>query len=438
MLKRALDAIREAKDAPRIEDAALVETLYRRKRNQVLLASMVGYALFYFCRNDYSIAVKLLQEDLKYGDAEVGRIGAGFFITYGVFKFLTGLIADRSSPRVLMITGLLLSAAVNVAFGLSSAVGTLAVLWALNGVFQSAGAPACAKIMATWFSAGERGQKTGIWNISHQGGGGLVLMFAGFCAARWGWRGAMIAPALVALGGAILVFPFLHDRPESHGLPPIEKFRPEESPAPSPDDTAPYWSLVIWKVLLNPRVLAIASASFCTYLVRYGALQWLPKFLMKERGLEPEAAGLASSLLEYLGIPGALLCGWLSDRAGGRRAPIVFCSLILLGVSTWALFRVPKGSPILALVLLGAIGFFTYGPQMLLAGVAPVDMSSKRVAAAAVGFTGFVSYFGASVSSYVTGKITAWEMRFDFWAATAIVGALLCIPLWYAAPVRKS
>ena len=248
----------------------------------------------------------------------------------------------------------------------------------------------------------------------------------------------MIVPALVALCGAFVVLPFLHDRPESHGLPPIEEWRPEESPAPSPDDHAPFRSLVVWRVLLNPRVLTIAAASFCTYVVRYGALQWAPKYLMTVRGLDPAVAGRASSLLEFLGIPGALLCGWLSDRAGGRRAPVVFASLVLLALSTWGLFRVPNGHAWLDLFFLGAIGFFTYGPQMLLAGVAPVDMSSKRVAAAAVGFTGFVSYFGASVSSYVTGRLPPWEARFDFWAVTALVGALLCIPLWYAAPVRRS
>ncbi len=427
--------------APRIEDPAKVESLYRTRRLQVLVASMVGYGLFYFCRNDLSMALEPLQKSLGLKNEEAGRIGSYFFISYGLCKFTTGLLADRANPRTLMVTGLLLSAACNVAFGLSSSLGVLLALWTLNGIFQSAGAPASAKVIAVWFSAGERGAKTGIWNISHQGGGGLVLLFAGFCADRFGWRGAMIVPALVALGGALVVMPFLHDRPESQGLPPIEVFSKEASS--SEDEGRSFLSLFFEKILFNPRVWVIALASLCTYYVRYGALVWIPKYLKEVRGMSSLNAGAWASLLELIGIPGALLCGWLSDRAGARRAPVVLASLLLLALSVYGCYRVPPGHPWLDLGFLAAIGFFTYGPQMLLAGVAPVDMSQKRVAAAAVGFTGLMSYVGASASSYVTGRLLPdtgrnWEPAFDSWAVAAVVGAVLCLPLWSASPVRRA
>jgi MFS transporter, OPA family, sugar phosphate sensor protein UhpC len=439
MFKRAFAALREAKNAPRIEDRERVETLYRLRRFQVLVASMIGYGLFYFCRNDLSNALPLLQKDLHFKDEEVGRIGFYFYLSYGACKFLTGLVADRANPRTLMVLGLLLSACVNIAFGLSSSLGVLAALWTLNGLFQSAGAPASAKVIAVWFSAGERGTKTSIWNISHQGGGGLVLLFAGFCAQHLGWRGAMIVPALVALGGALAVMPFLHDHPGSHGLPPVEEWK-EEAAAESDDRS--FLALFLTKILFNPRVWVIALASMCTYYVRYGALLWTPKYLQEVRGMSPMSAGASTSLLELIGIPGALLCGWLSDRAGARRAPVVCASLLFLAASVYGLLRVPPGHPWLDLLLLAAIGFFTYGPQMLLAGVAPIDMSEKRVAAAAVGFTGLVSYAGASASSYVTGalleKSRNWQPAFDSWALAALCGAVLCLPLWYASPVKKA
>ncbi|MEZ0229178.1 MAG: MFS transporter, partial [Planctomycetota bacterium] len=380
MLQRVLAVFREAKDAPRIEDAALVETLYRRKRNQVLLASMVAYGLFYFCRGNLSSALPLLKTDLHIEEGDIGKIGSWLFATYGVCKFLTGLVADRANPKTLMVVGLVLSAILNIAFGLSSDLLFLCFLWGMNGVVQSFGAPASAKVIAVWFSATERGAKTGIWNISHQAGGGIVLIFAGLSAQLLGWRGAMIVPALFSLVAVLFVVPFLHDRPESHGLPPVEEW----SATKTDDEDAgeSFLRMFLRRVLLNPRVWLIALASLCTYFVRYGALYYAPKYLKEVRGMPIWLAGSSSSLLEFLGIPGAFLCGWLSDKLGARRAPVVFGSLILLAVSTWALVRIPPGMFALDLLLLAAIGFFTYGPQMLLAGVAPVDMSSKRVAAA--------------------------------------------------------
>ena len=440
MIQRALRALREKEVAPRIEDKEKVAALYEERRLQVIVASMVGYGLFYFCRNDLSMALPLLQKDLDLKNEEAGRIGFYFFVSYGLCKFATGLLADRANPRTLMVAGLLLSAVVNVAFGLSSSLGVLLALWTANGIFQSAGAPASAKVIAVWFSAGERGTKTGIWNMSHQGGGGLVLLFAGLCADHFGWRGAMIVPALVALGGALAVMPFLHDRPESHGLPPIEVWSAEAESAE--DHGRSFLSLFLEKILFNPRVWVIALASLCTYYVRYGALVWTPKYLQEVRGMSSTLAGASTSLLELVGIPGALLCGWLSDRAGARRAPVVCASLLLLAASVYGLYRVPPGHPWLDLGGLAAIGFFTYGPRMLLAGVAPVDMSQRRVAAAAVGFTGLMSYLGAGASSRVTGALLPdtgrnWQPAFDSWALAAIVGAVLCLPLWYASPVKK-
>jgi sugar phosphate permease len=428
---------REAPVAPRIADPAVAAERYAKYRKQVLVASLVGYGLFYFCRNDLSIAIPLIAADKSLGitKEQLGKVSANFLVMYGAFKLLTGLVADRSSPRRLMIVGLVVSASLNLAFGAGGSLVLFMTAWMLNGVFQSFGAPASAKTLAVWFGAAERGSKTGIWNISHQGGGALVLAFAGLCGQYLGWRGAMIVPALVALLGAIVIAPFLYDRPESEGLPPIDEWR-SEPPPPVSEAT------IVRQVLLNPRCWVIALASACTYCVRYGALVWTPAYLKEVRGLDPLQAGMSTSLLELLGIPGALLCGWLSDRWGARRAPVVLVSLVLLAASTWGLYRVPPGHGGLDLLLLAAIGFFTYGPQMLLAGVAPVDMSDRRVAAAAVGFTGLASYLGAAVSSWGTGHLLPeghedWQAAFNFWALAAIAGAVLCLPLWRATPVAK-
>src|SRR5438067_3181356 len=184
MLQRALRAFRAPPDAPRL-DPALAGARYARLRNLVLYGSMVGYGLFYFCRNNLKIALPLLQEDLKFTNDEVGQLGSLLYVTYGLSKFGTGLIADRANARMLIVTGLVLSGFINVWFGLSRTLGTFCFLWALNGFVQSFGAPASAKLLANWFTPSERGTKTGIWNISHQGGGGLVLSVAGFFAA-WG------------------------------------------------------------------------------------------------------------------------------------------------------------------------------------------------------------------------------------------------------------
>jgi sugar phosphate permease len=445
MIRRALEFVREAPESEAIRDPDEVARRYRRLRTEVLLGSMVGYALFYFCRNNLPVALDDLQHDLHLENTDLGKQSATLYMTYGACKLLSGLVADRGNPRAFIVGGLLLSVVANVAFGLSSQLWLLSLLWAANGIVQALGAPASAKLMGVWFSVSERGTKTGIWNISHQAGGGLVLIVAGAFATKFGWRGAMIGPALIALAGSLVIARFIHDRPEASGLPPIEVHN--DDPSLTEDGTAgvPFFTLFRERILFNGRSWIVALASMCTYIVRYGALGWTPKYL-REQNVPILSAGVLSSLLEFVGIPGMLLCAWLSDRVfHGRRAPVVFASLVLLGLSVLLMHRIPTDRPELVAMNLGLIGFFTYGPQLLLAGVAPVDMSSKRVAGAAIGFTGLLSYVGATLSQLVTGAITdkrysswGWEGAFWFWACAAFAGALLCIPLWYKAPVKRA
>lgn len=431
----------EPEAAPRVEDPIEVDRLYRHWRTRMLYSSMIGYGLFYFTRKNISVALPLLSEQLGYSNAELGILGSLLYVSYGVSKGLFGFVGDRVDPRRFLATGLLLSAAMNVAFSFSTSLFAFGLFWLLNGVVQAMGAPPCAKICVRWYSVSERGTKWGIWNISHQAGGGLILIIAGWFATWFGWRGVFVGPAILCALGALFVLNRLRDRPEALGLPPIEVYRNDPEKRSSAGEAADeerltFFRLVVRRVLLNPHLLVLALGSMCVYIVRYGTLDWGTKYLVEERGIDVAWASTVTSLVEFLGIPGMLLAGWLSDRVfGARRAPVCILSLVLLAASVAALYFVPEGSPALDAVAFAAIGFFTYGPQMLLAGVAAADTCGARVAAAAVGVTGVFSYGGAIVASAGTGFLVdrfGWGGGFVLWVGCALLGAALLLPLWNA------
>lgn len=425
--------------APPITEPAEVDRQYRRWRTRMLWSSTVSYGLYYFTRKNISVALPLLSKELGYTNKQLGVLGSLLYVSYALGKAGFGFIGDLVNPRTFMAVGLAASALVNLVFSVSSGLGTFAALWCANGLFQATGAPPSAKICVRWFSVSERGTKWGIWNISHQAGGGTILVLAGWLAAAFGWRGAFAGPALICLGGALFIYWALRDRPEELGLPPIEVYRndPEVragAEASAVGDDTSFARLVLRRVLLNPQLLTVALGSMCVYIVRYGSLDWTTKYLVEVKGQEVEWAGTITSLVEFIGIPGMLLAGWLSDRLfDARRAPISLIYLVALAGAIGLLYLVPPGHPVLDAAAVAAIGFFTYGPQMLLAGVAAADACGARVAAAAVGVTGLMSYIGAIISSLGTGTLidrNGWGAAFALWAAAALVGALILIPLW--------
>ena len=433
----ALPAIRrffaEPPAAPTLPEAEIPST-YRRWRTRMLLGSLIGYGMFYFVRKNIPIALPLLAKELGYTKTQLGRLGSLLYISYGCAKALFGIVSDRVNPRTFMAFGLMASAALNVGFSLSNTLFAFSLFWLLNGLVQAMGAPPCAKICVRWFSISERGTKWGIWNISHQAGGGLILIIAGWFAALGSWRTVFWGPAVLGALGAVFIWYTLRDRPEELGLPPIDIYRNDPEGREPGDATRPLLSLVLQRVLLNPRLLLLALTSLCVYIVRYGTLDWAPTYLVEAKGHSISIAGPLTSLIEFGGIPGMLLSGWLSDRVfGARRAPVVVISLLALAASMIALYLVPPGHSALDGAALFTIGFFTYGPQMLVAGVAAADTCGAEVAAAAVGITGLFSYAGAIVASSGTGIAVdrfGWHGAFVLWVTAALAGALLLTPQW--------
>ncbi|MBL4892044.1 MAG: glycerol-3-phosphate transporter, partial [Rhizobiaceae bacterium] len=60
----------------------------------------------------------------------------------------------------------------------------------------------------------------------------------------------------------------------------------------------------------------------------------------------------------------------------------------------------PPGNPTLDLIMLTTIGFFIYGPVMLI-GLFALDLVPKKAAGTAAGFTGLFGYVGGSVAANV-------------------------------------
>ena len=86
-------------------------------QTRTIIASMIGYALFYFVRKNLSIAMPAMQEDLGITKGDLGLFLTLHGLLYGVSKFANGFIGDRVNARYFMVTGLVLSAVCNILFG---------------------------------------------------------------------------------------------------------------------------------------------------------------------------------------------------------------------------------------------------------------------------------------------------------------------------------
>src|SRR5262249_19254008 len=154
------------------------------------------------------------------------------YLAYGTGQMINGLFCDRIGGRLSMLIGAIGTIAVNLFFGFATFPGTIAtfaLIWLLNGYFQSWGAPGMVKINAAWFNRTERGTFAGIFGLMIQLGQvaiGIIALFilGGFAVESFvvppdEWRWVFRLPPIITAIMAVLVAIIPKETPEQAGYP---------------------------------------------------------------------------------------------------------------------------------------------------------------------------------------------------------------------------
>ena len=425
--------LQPAPPAPMETDPQVVAQRYAYYRPRILVWSIVGYAMFYFVRKNLSMAMPGMSEDLGISKADLGGFLTLHSLLYGVSKFANGIVGDRANARTFMALGLLCSAVLNIAFGLSGMVVALGIIWMLNGWFQGMGFPPCARLLTHWFSPRELATKMSVWNTSHSIGAGAVVVLCGYLVDRGGdWRLCFFVPAGLSIICAGLLLAYLRDTPASVGLPPVEGTGTDATDAAGERGVT---DVVTRRVLRNRYIWILALSNFFVYTIRYAILDWGPTMLKEYRGISLTYAGWTVAAFEVAGLVGMLASGWLTDRIfGGRGARTCLFCMLLCGACLWAFWRMPPGHALLSTAVLMAAGFFIYGPQALV-GISAANLATKEAAATAVGLTGIFGYASGLVSGWALGAMVdrwGWDDAFLVLLGAAALAAMCFLAAWPA------
>ena len=460
---------------------------------RTIIIAMVSYALYYFVRKNFSIAMPGLTAEFG-----ISKVSLGLFLTlhgiiYGLSRFVNGIISDRNSARIVLSVGLLLCAVANILFGFSDTIagwivaiannaGTtvafssvllyfMGIVWVINGYLQGMGVPPCTKTLTQWIHPKELATKVSIWNMSHSIGAGLVFGLCGwyimphmgvdmsanaeavaniasnlnleitdpkvinFATHYYAWRWCFIVPAIFALVGAVGTFFTLKDSPSDVGLPEI--MGDKKAIVRTPEESAEYKAFIRRKVFGNPLIWILAVTNFFVYIVRFAALDWGPTLLTESKGLSLAMATTLCIVFEFVGGNiGMVFFGWLTDHLFKNRAHRT-CLVCMLGAAaSIALFwAIPTGAAWwFQIVPFTLIGFFIYGPQALL-GIAAANQATNRASATANGILGIFGYASTLISGVGFGFVAqnyGWSAAYVTIFIMALLGALTLLFMWGA------
>ncbi len=396
---------------------------------QSYLVVFLCYMAMYLVRKNFNIAQNDMMASYGLTLTQLGMIGLGFSLTYGIGKTVLSYFADGKNTKQFLPLMLILSAICMLGFSASLGGGSIA-LWlmiscyALSGFFQSCGGSCSYSTISKWTPRAKRGTYLGLWNISHNLGGAGAAAVALF-GAHYFFDGRVIGmfifPSLIAFIIGVIGLRFGNDSPEAYGLGTVEELfdeQPSEEDEQTDSETLTKWQIFFTYVLKNKVIWLLCFANIFLYVVRIGVDQWSTVYAFDQLKLPKDVANLGFTFFEAGALVGTLLWGYLSDLARGRRA-LVACIALVMIVATLGVYQ-HATQQWLYFTSLFCLGFMVFGPQLLI-GVCAVGFVPKKAISAADGIKGTFAYLiGDSFAKLGLGMIADGHTIFGLtgWAGT--------------------
>ncbi|MGA7258195.1 MAG: MFS transporter [Terracidiphilus sp.] len=410
-------------------------------QRRIFAVTWIAYAGFYLCRKNLSVALPLLNNLSGLHAIDLANIVFGYSVVYAFSQFGWGPLSDRIGAKRVVGAGLLLAAASNVFMGVHASWIWLLVFACLNGAGQSTGWSGLVKTMAIWFSPTDRGIVMAWWSTNYVLGGFLATAFATWAVVEpWllpqlGWRRGFLFPAVLLLAIAFLFLAGAKETPQAADLPPQM-----QSGSVAIHTVRSNWS-VLAALLCKPSLWMLSISYFFLELCRYALMFWLPLYMVTRLKYSIQASGYLSSLYELIGIAGAILAGYVSDRFHqSRRAPI--SAILLCGLGAVLLFEpaLTRFGLLGTAAAISLAGIFSFGPDTLLSGAGAQDIGEPKAAATAAGLVDGIGHLGAIVSPYAVYFLSrhyGWDSLFFGLAVSAFLAAAVLIPMWNLKPSEQ-
>ena len=352
----------------------------RRYLIEILL--FTTYLVFGISWLAYAQLMPELMEVYSFSKAEGGSLISFVSFAKAFVPLFAGALAARLGLKNAMLTGAAF-AALAVAVPFLPSYQALLVGRFLFGMGGAVIVTLIGPIVMTWFPKEELPVVTGLNNVAVNTGITVATFITVPVARSFGWQNTLIGfGALCALMAVLWAL-----------LGEVGPIKREVSATVA--ETKP----TIGEMLKRSETWWIALA-FAGPLCIYLALNaWLPAHLEQAFGLDRAGASSLTSLFNAVGIPVAIISGWLCKKLGKRR-PLI----IMMPVSSWMLVSSPDaGVRVAGAVALGASLFLYVAPLFTIPMELP-GMDPARVALM-MGCIFSLAYCLSTLSPIVTGYL---------------------------------
>lgn len=317
-------------------------------------------------------------------DSQIGSISSLYFLGYVIMQIPSGILVDKFGQKIVLIPGFILFGIGTLTVALAGSIMTVYVGSILAGVGCGTYYGVAYSLTGQHVPSSRKSLSTAIVNSGTAVGSGLGMVSSSYLVAQLGfpWQVMMFFTLALII---IMVFVFMRFIKSSK----VEK---SEETVVVVEPTVKSKGSHLFK----PKMIGAYILYFATCYAYYLTDTWLPNFLATERGFEGASIGIATSLVFFAAIPGALIFSRIADRFYRKKVALIMILEFIAG----AMMLLAVIAPNSGMMMTGLIAYGFFGKL----AVEPIILSwlIENVPKTGLGTTlGFFNFFGMTASVIV-------------------------------------
>ncbi len=387
----------------------------------VLSLAVLFYLYEFAIRTMPSVMVNDLMRDFGITAAGLGVLSSLFYYGYSIMQIPVGLLFDKFSARLLIISAMLATTLATLLFGFATNIYLADIAYFIIGFAASFGFIGALVLASRWFPSKHYTFIVGLVQFTGSIGAILGQQPIAVLVDKIGWRYTAFIAVIVGMVIVVLMYFFIKDhKPNSLALNQMANTHVLQG---------------LKQVLKKKQTWWVGAYSFASWtpVIIFTGLWGIP-FLMT--AYQTNAAVAAEAMTAaWLGI--AISCpilGWWTDRMHYRRPLLIACSLIGIITSAIIIYIPHLSWPVLS-ILLFLLGSAAAG-QSLSFGVVQ-DINPPKMAGTAIAFNNMAIIIGGVIFPPLVGYLLKlqWDGEMlhnvPIYSLKSYQFALFTVPLCY-------
>lgn len=384
------------------------------KKSYMGLAMLLSFTYFvsYLTRLNYGSLMLEMERSLNISNTLLSMAVTGSAVTYGVGQIVSGFLGDKMSPKRLIFSGLVTTAAMNFLIPAAAPnVYLMTAAWCVNGAAQAMMWPPIVVIMSEALTAGEYNKTSIMVSCGGYAGNIAVYLLSPLMIRISTWQSVFFICGGFALLMALAV---------SFLCPDVRSGKRAEAPEKKNAGI---------RGILTPFLIFVMLGVAFEGALREGILTWMPTYISDTYNLGSEISILSGVILPVFSTASVIISMVIYEHF--IKNPLHYAALMLVigAVFSGLLYVLTGQSALLSVISFAVITAAMHGASLMLTAMIPPLYIKKGNVSTVSGVINAATYVGSALSGVGTAALSSafgWTAVTVVWAAFALAGALCC------------